>query len=366
MELADKVVGCFRFLRSFYFTCHFTFTLCAPPSGIGGVFVMSRGFFFGLLVVVFLTAHRAYAQKLPHFNHYYYLSSFYNPALIANNKLGEFSVIGRTQWVGYQPTFDSNSGAPITQQANLTLPLGKWPVAVGLAFTNDQVGPLFSRIAQFSSAYRLALSQASTLSFGVTTYYIMRGVDYQLYRFSDDADPLNTNNWENDANVDFAAGVGYAFNSFFIAFAMRNLADVNYDYGFGTYVDESRTLSTSVFQTGYVFILSGTSTTPNLSIAPNLLLQSDLQNHYFVDFGGIVEVQRRLRMGLNMRHLEAAGVVLGFNFLKSRSLRLGYASDFTLNNPGAKAFTSHEVMLNYQFSVRRLERIPIQNPRFDY
>ena len=321
---------------------------------------------FSFVVSVLLGAGSAYAQKLPHFNHYYYLGSFYNPALVADNSRGSAVIIGRAQWVGYQTTFDYRAGAPLTQQANLSVPMGRWPVALGFVFTNDQLGPLFSRIGQFSTAYRLTLSQQSTLSFGVAGYYIVRGVNFQEYRFVDQSDPLNSNNWESDQNLDFAAGVGYRVGSFSAALALRNLAGVTYDYGFSDYIDQGSTLSTSVLQFGHFFVLSGTSAAPTLSLAPSLMLQSDWQRHYFVDLGGVVEVQRRFRAGFNIRHLEGAAVILGFSFLKDRSFSVSYSSDFIVNNPSAKAVTSQEVLLNYQFSVQREERIPIKNPRFDH
>jgi hypothetical protein len=55
--------------------------------------------------------------------------------------------------------------------------------------------------------------------------------------------------------------------------------------------------------------------------------------------------------GLSFRTSEAAVLLLGYSFLKDKSLKLGYALDYVIKDQNAKAATSHELMISYELPV---------------
>jgi hypothetical protein len=55
--------------------------------------------------------------------------------------------------------------------------------------------------------------------------------------------------------------------------------------------------------------------------------------------------------GLSFRQSDAVILLLGYSLLKDKSLRLGYALDYTVKDQRAKSATSHELMLSYELPV---------------
>ena len=274
-------------------------------------------------------------------------------------------MIGRAQWVGYQSTFEgSSSGAPSTQQVNVNLPVGKMPARCGFGLHERRLGPLFSYIAQASVAYRLSLARGSSISFGATTYYIARGIDYQKYRFAEAGDPLDSENWENDQNFDFAAGFRLQRGAFFASFAMRNLANVQYEYGYGEYLNDSRTLSTSVVQAGYGIVLSGAQDAPELEIIPNLMLQSDLKKHYFLTWWHRGDPAADSG-GDQHEHLEAASLFWALTF-SGTGRCVWVILLILLSTTRGRRQPPRTRSCSTIGSVQKEDRIPIRNPRFTF
>jgi hypothetical protein len=70
-----------------------------------------------------------------------------------------------------------------------------------------------------------------------------------------------------------------------------------------------------------------------------------------VDIGGIAYLKDTMWGGLSFRESEAAILLLGYSFLKDKSLRLGYSIDYVVKDQSAKQPTSHEFMLSYDLPV---------------
>jgi hypothetical protein len=58
-------------------------------------------------------------------------------------------------------------------------------------------------------------------------------------------------------------------------------------------------------------------------------------------------------------------VLLGYNFLKDKSLRFGYAIDVVVKDQQAKENFSHEMMLSYQLPVNAMSgKKVVRTPRY--
>jgi hypothetical protein len=68
--------------------------------------------------------------------------------------------------------------------------------------------------------------------------------------------------------------------------------------------------------------------------------------------------------GLSFRQSEAANVLLGYSFLKDKSLRLGYAIDVVVKDQEAKENFSHEVLLSYQLPAITTGKKVVRTPRY--
>lgn len=78
-----------------------------------------------------------------------------------------------------------------------------------------------------------------------------------------------------------------------------------------------------------------------------------------IDFSGNVLLYDKLEFGLSYRLDESVSALI--NVRASKSLRIGYAYDYTLTNLGNFNSGSHEVFVLFNFDF---ERNKIKSPRF--
>ncbi|MEQ9006382.1 MAG: type IX secretion system membrane protein PorP/SprF, partial [Ekhidna sp.] len=77
---------------------------------------------FLLSLLLFATAQYGFAQNDFFFNHYMFNPSYYNPAWVGTEDQAFAAAHHRSQWVGYDATFDPG-GAPTTQLISLVVPV---------------------------------------------------------------------------------------------------------------------------------------------------------------------------------------------------------------------------------------------------
>ena len=66
-------------------------------------------------IVMLLVSFEVSAQQDTQFSHYVFNQLFVNPATAGSENVTRFQAIYRTQYLGYQSTFD-DGGAPVTQE----------------------------------------------------------------------------------------------------------------------------------------------------------------------------------------------------------------------------------------------------------
>jgi len=75
-----------------------------------------------VLMLLALMAEICHAQQDPQFTHYMFNQLYFNPAYAGIEKGARFTALHRSQWLGYESTFDAG-GAPSTQLISFTMPL---------------------------------------------------------------------------------------------------------------------------------------------------------------------------------------------------------------------------------------------------
>jgi hypothetical protein len=93
------------------------------------------------------------------------------------------------------------------------------------------------------------------------------------------------------------------------------------------------------------------------------LVKTDFTKTSF-DLGGIAYLKDTMWGGLSFRQSEAAILLLGYSFLKDKSLKLGYALDYIIKDQEAKQPTSHEFMLTYELPVTPIGKKVVRTPRY--
>lgn len=307
-------------------------------------------------IISFLMYLGANAQQDPQFTQYIFNHMYLNPGAAGSENLTRFQVIHRTQYLGYQSTFD-DGGSPITQVITANVPLKMIKSGVGIHFVNDRIGVSTSRNVQLSYAYHISVGE-SQLAIGVRGGMASRGVDYSRLRARDDNDPLLSTGRISQSGLDVGAGLYFYNPSYSLGIAVNHINEPTYSLGTQT---AKNTLRRSYNMTGSVLV--GLSYTMNLT--PMFVIKSDL-NTVSAEVGALATYDERYWAGASYRWGDAASLLLGANLLDG-NLRVGYAIDAVVIGSNAKSATSHEVLLSYTLSPPRAgKKSIIRTPRYRY
>jgi type IX secretion system PorP/SprF family membrane protein len=141
---------------------------------------------------------------------------------------------------------------------------------------------------------------------------------------------------------DLGVGVMYRTEKYYAALGFNHLLRSEFDFG----VSQRNALANHMnFTAGYFYDVNF-----DLQINPTVLVKTDF-NEFSVDIGVLATLRNTMWGGLSFRSGEAANLLLGYSFLKDKSLRLGYAIDVVVKDRAAKENFSHEILLTYQLPV---------------
>ncbi|HZY80124.1 MAG TPA: type IX secretion system membrane protein PorP/SprF [Cyclobacteriaceae bacterium] len=313
---------------------------------------MRKGLFFLSLLLLF--ARYAEAQQDPQFTQYMFNTLYYNPAFAGVEGVTKFTAIHRSQWLGYSPTVGSG-GAPTTQLITFTTPLFKQNSGVGAYIVRDMLGPQSNLEAQLSYAYHLAVKDGK-LSLGLRTGIYSQTIDFNKYIAIDRNDPkLAVEGLMSQTRLDLAAGAFFRKEKYYAGLSFNHLTKAEFDFG----VNQRSPLQTHMYFTGGYFY----EVNFDLRFQFMTLVKTDFTKTTF-DVGGIAHIKDTMWGGLSFRQSEAAILLLGYSFLKDKSLKLGYALDYVIKDQEAKQPTSHEFMLTYELPVTTVGKKVVRTPRY--
>ncbi|WP_345243867.1 type IX secretion system membrane protein PorP/SprF [Nibrella saemangeumensis] len=306
---------------------------------------------------VLLTGRAAFGQQDPQFSMYMFNPLYYNPAAAGSEGVTRFQLMHRTQWAGYQPTFD-DGGSPSTQLFSFNMPLARIKSGVGLYVMNDRLGPMTNQALQVSYAYRMALKNG-TLSLGVQGGVYSKAIDYGRLRPREGGDPLIQTGRIAETQPDLGAGVYYNTTDYWFGVSMMHINQAG--YRLGTERGTNPQVRTAYLTGGYRLGIGY-----DLDVQPSLLVKTDL-NTVSVEGSVIATYENRYWAGLSYRQQDALIATIGLSMLRNNALRFGYAFDFTVGGQDVKSPTSHEVLLSYSLPAPDPRRKPIiRTPRFRY
>ena len=313
---------------------------------------MRKGLFF--LALLLLLAKYADAQQDPQFTQYMFNTLYYNPAFAGVEGVTKFTAIHRSQWLGYSPTVGSG-GAPTTQLISFTSPLFKANSGIGAYIVNDRLGPQTNLEAQVSYAYHLAVKDGK-LSLGIRTGMYSQTINWNLYNPIDKKDPLlQEGGVTSQQRLDLAAGLYFRKEKYYAGLSFNHLTKANFDFDVG----QRSALQTHMYFTGGYFY----DVNIDVRFQFMTLIKTDFTKTSF-DVGAIAYLKDTMWGGLSFRQSEAAILLLGYSFLKDKSLKLGYALDYIIKDQEAKQPTSHEFMLTYELPVTPIGKKVVRTPRY--
>jgi type IX secretion system PorP/SprF family membrane protein len=300
--------------------------------------MLQRTFYTVLLVI---SGVSVLAQQDAQFTQYMFNNLYVTPAFAGVDGVTQFTAIHRSQWLGYESSF-GDGGAPTTQMLSFTTPIYRIKAGFGAFITNDQLGPQNNTEIQTMFAYHLGIKD-SKLSFGVKLGAYAQSINSARYRAIHGEDPnIPDGGSPSQVRPDLGVGVFYRAEKYYAGFGVNHLTRAKFDFGTAA----RNALSTHMnFTAGYYYEVNF-----DLKLIPTVLVKTDFKEYSF-DFGFIANLKDKMWGGITFRQSEAANVILGYSFLKDKSIKLGYSIDVVIKDQQAKERFSHELMVSYQLPV---------------
>lgn len=318
---------------------------------------MRKFIFYMWLGAIFFNAQHALAQQDAQFSYYMKNMLYYNPAFAGSEGITQITLLHRTQWAGYASTFD-DGGAPQTQVFSVTTPIYKFRSGFGAHIVNDNLGPLNNLEVQMSYAYHLGIKN-SKLSFGFRAGVFSQSIDYDQYRAIQPDDPalIDKNGKESQVRPDMALGVYFRSEKYYAGASFNHVLKSEFDFGVN---NVRNALENHAYLTlGYIHNVNF-----DLKLSPSMLVQTDFNEYSFI-IGGLAYYKDTMWGGASFRQGDDVNILLGYNFLKDKSLSFGYSFGYVIKDQDAKQATTHEVLLSYQLPVNPgTGKKVVRTPRF--
>lgn len=307
-------------------------------------------------VLLLLYTAVGWCQQDPQLSHYMFNNFYFNPAFAGTDGVMKATLLHRSQWVGYSPTY-GDGGAPTTQLLSFQTPLAILKGGVGGYFVNDNLGPVTNMELQGSYAYFIPI-RGGRVSLGLRAGMVSQRVDFDMFRAIDPNDPLlQRSGKETQFQPDFAFGAMLRKERYYFGVGMNHLNQPSYDFG----LNQDNQLKRHLYVTGAYFYEM------NFDLRFQFVgfVKSDLVKTSF-DLGVLAYLRNTMWGGLSFRQSDALSLLLGYSFLDDKSLSLGYSLDYVINDQEAKQATSHEFMVSYQLPVSTSRKKVVRTPRFRY
>lgn len=292
-------------------------------------------FNFILLFAVILSQsfNVALSQQDPQFTQYFFNPLSINPAFAGSRDALSVTMLGRTQWVGFD-------GAPNTGSFTVHSPLKNESIALGASFIYDEIGVTQTIGAYADIAYRFAVSKKSRLSFGVKGGVDVFSADFASLRSTannPNGPLLTTVQSQIMPNVGFGA---YWYSpKYYVGITAPKLLE-NEIENTSAAVSQAKQNRHYFLTAGYTFKLSST-----IEFLPSTLVKVVQNAPLSVDFNASFFFYEKFWIGAGYRFGDAATANIMYHF--SPIFRAGYAYDYTLSPLTNYNSGSHEIMLNY-------------------
>lgn len=303
--------------------------------------MLRQGFYIIFCLLLTGSASQVWAQQDAQFSQYMFNNIYLTPAAAGIDGVTRMTMLHRSQWLGYESSFGGR-GAPTSQVLTFSTPIHKLKSGFGAYVLHDQLGPQNNLEIQAMYAYHLGIKD-SKLSIGLKVGAYSQTIDGGQYNPIQEGDPVIIEGKETQIKPDLGAGVMYRAEKYYAGVGFNHLTKATFDFG----INEARgALEQHLNVTaGYFYDVNF-----DLQIHPSVLVKTDF-NEFSFDLAVVATLRNTMWGGLAFRQSEAANLLLGYSFLKDKSLKLGYSIDFIVKDVQAKENFSHEIMLTYELPV---------------
>jgi type IX secretion system PorP/SprF family membrane protein len=325
---------------------------CFKEHSVNKIFIMRQSHLIILLVLLAGGLLTVQGQQDPQYTQYMYNTQVVNPGYAGSRDALSFGLLLRSQWVGLE-------GSPQTGTFTIDSPLGfNENMGLGLSIVAEEIGPAVETNFTIDYSYRIQISDAGKLAFGLKAGMHLLDVDFTKLNIADANDPRFQNNIDNKFQPQIGAGVYYSTNKFYAGLSVPNFLNTKH-------FDEGSLANTTIesvpqenlhyfFITGYVFDIN-----ENLKLKPAFLgkvvggspLQADVSLNALIN--------NKFTLGAAYRFSAAVSAMAGFQVSDGLFIGLGY--DYQTTSLETYSDGSYELI--FRFDVfKKPERV--LTPRF--
>lgn len=304
-----------------------------------------------------------HAQQEVQYSQYMFNMLAVNPAYAGSRDVLSMTGLYRQQWAGI--------GGPTTQSFTIDMPIKKEKVGIGFQAYNDQIGVFKNTGVSLSYAYRVKVSQKTTLSMGVQGGVVnlsgdLMGVQRTLT--GTDIDPAfsgNISRWLPNVGV----GLYVSNDRGYLGLSVPSIIQNPFKDGTGT----ADTGVAVARQDRHYFLMGGfvIGLGRSLALKPSFLVKAT-RDAAALDLNLNLWIKDRIAIGGSWRtnntkfnspfsNQNGDAAVGMLEIQATDQFRLGYAYDFMLNGVSKVGGATHEVMLRYEFGYRKAK---ILTPRY--
>lgn len=299
-----------------------------------------------LLMLVVIGAVNA--QQDPQITQFMHTKLIYNPGYAGTSDALCVNGLFRKQWVSFP-------GAPTTMLLSADMPVMNLPIGAGLNIMNDQIGAMKTLYARLAVAYNKQIG-AGKLGVGIDAGILQNQVSEAWIVPEpgkvDNSIPGNytsgtqsiTNPDLNKMSYDLGFGVYYGIpNKMYVGVASTHLPAQELKSGNAIY----KLARHYYIIAGYTFELN-----PFNSITPNINVKSDGSTS-IVDVNLTYTYNNMVWLGATYRAQDAIAPMAGVKLLKDKSLKIGFAYDYTLSKLKGHVGSTFEIMAGYCFNIKK-------------
>jgi type IX secretion system PorP/SprF family membrane protein len=301
------------------------------------------------LVVLGGFTHSISAQQEPLYTQYMFNTMAVNPAYTGTRNALNMNFLSRVQWVGIE-------GAPRTYTFSMHTPIDNYKMGIGFSMVSDNIGPVNNSYFNVNYAYRIKLTEKSTLSMG------LKGGIYNYYAGLQDVFlGNNTNDEAFSGNLEQKfqpnAGFGlYLFSQkYYAGFSVPKLIEDKMS-DFETNGSVLNQLKRHYFlMGGYVFDAGA-----DWKIKPAFIQKFVEGAPPSTDLTAQFIFKNTFWIGTTYRVGDAVAFLSGVQV--NRQIFVGYSYDYTTSALSSFNQGSHEIVISYDFEG--LMGNKIKSPRY--
>ena len=307
--------------------------------------------FFGCFL---LTISNSKAQEDIRFSNYKYNRLFYNPAYAGSSRFMEAVFAYRNQWVDID-------GSPETALVSIQAPVNYSNFGLGAVVYNNRFGIQKDNAIFLNYAYHFKVSYNGVLSMGLQAGFINKQIKWTELTTFDPNFPSPNDPAFPDQNVstwvpNFGIGFFYYTREYYISFSAPRLLSNSQP--------DSEDISNNMnFETKSIhFYLGAGLNLPlnnEIDFSPSVLFVSSWSAQSNVNLNLDFIHRNGFSVGAGYRSDDSWAALLGYQL--NQKLRFSYSYEKSFGKYRSKGFTNHEIILNYNLSLRKSQ---ITSPRY--